>query len=118
MQLPDRTNVRHRPGQVKASGALPFSLRIKSRVLLQIFLSDARYTSQSKSGRSCHRYRELLSLEIEDGRAKDDRYVDATTVEYFPSMTGLLSGAPRRQLALPDLARQRQRLADRGALKV
>ena len=26
---------------------------------------------------------ELLSLEIEDGRAKDDRYVDATAVEYF-----------------------------------
>src|SRR3984893_2966862 len=34
----------------------------------------------------------------------------------FPSTTSLLSGAPRRQLALPDLARQRQRLADRGAL--
>ena len=27
---------------------------------------------------------ELLSLEIEDSRAKDDRYVDATAVEYFP----------------------------------
>jgi hypothetical protein len=26
---------------------------------------------------------ELLSLEIEDSRAKDDRYVDATAVEYF-----------------------------------
>ena len=26
---------------------------------------------------------ELLSLEIEDGRAKDDRYVDTTAVEYF-----------------------------------
>src|ERR1700737_2148991 len=26
---------------------------------------------------------ELLSLEIEDGRAKDDRYVDAPAVEYF-----------------------------------
>jgi hypothetical protein len=26
---------------------------------------------------------ELLSLEIENDRAKDDRYVDATTVEYF-----------------------------------
>lgn len=26
---------------------------------------------------------DLLSLEIEDGRAKDDRYVDATAVEYF-----------------------------------
>src|ERR1700730_7042407 len=26
---------------------------------------------------------ELLSLEIEDGRAKDDRYLDTTAVEYF-----------------------------------
>ena len=26
---------------------------------------------------------DLLSLEIEDGRPKDDRYVDATAVEYF-----------------------------------
>jgi len=26
---------------------------------------------------------ELLSLEIEDSRTKDDRYVDATAVEYF-----------------------------------
>ena len=26
---------------------------------------------------------ELLSLGIEDSRAKDDRYVDATAVEYF-----------------------------------
>ena len=26
---------------------------------------------------------DLLSLEIEDGRAKDDRYVDATAIEYF-----------------------------------
>src|ERR1700737_2687829 len=26
---------------------------------------------------------DLLSLEIEDGRATDDRYVDATAVEYF-----------------------------------
>src|SRR6202040_3107178 len=26
---------------------------------------------------------DLLSLEIEDGRAMDDRYVDATAVEYF-----------------------------------
>ena len=26
---------------------------------------------------------ELLSLEIEDSQAKDDRYVDATAVEYF-----------------------------------
>src|ERR1700716_1205612 len=27
---------------------------------------------------------DLLSLEIEDGRPKDDRYADATAVEYFP----------------------------------
>ena len=26
---------------------------------------------------------ELLSLEIEDSRTKDDRYVDATAAEYF-----------------------------------
>src|SRR3984893_10673854 len=26
---------------------------------------------------------DLLSLEIEDGRPEDDRYVDATAVEYF-----------------------------------
>src|SRR5260370_33556152 len=62
---------------------------------------------------------ELLSLEVEDGRAKDDRYEDATAVEYF-SVHDLppVGGAPLRQLALPDLARQRQRLADRGALMV
>jgi hypothetical protein len=34
---------------------------------------------------------DLLSLEIEDGPAKDDRYVDATAVEYFSSTTYLLS---------------------------
>ena len=35
---------------------------------------------------------ELLSLEIEDSRTKDDRYVDATAVEYFPSTASLRSG--------------------------
>src|ERR1700688_1286580 len=37
---------------------------------------------------------ELLSLETEDSRATDDRYVDATAVEYFPSTTYLLSRGP------------------------
>src|ERR1700731_4407242 len=42
---------------------------------------------------------DLLSLEIEDGRAKDDRYVDATAVEYF-STTYLLSRGPAARAAL------------------
>jgi hypothetical protein len=31
---------------------------------------------------------ELLSLETEDNRTKDDRYVDATAVEYFSVPAG------------------------------
>ena len=54
---------------------------------------------------------DLLSLEIEDGRPKDDRYVDATAVEYFsvhdlPPIEGLRGkgcacwAAIARQIAL------------------
>src|ERR1700737_923870 len=44
---------------------------------------------------------DLLSLEIENGRPKDDRYVDATAVEYF-SVHDLppIEGAPRQRLRL------------------
>ena len=44
---------------------------------------------------------DLLSLEIEDGRPKDDRYVDTTAVEYF-SVHDLppIEGAPRQRLRL------------------
>ena len=49
---------------------------------------------------------ELHSLEIEDSRAKDDRYVDATAVEYFSVHNGLpLRWSPPwapRQIALTD----------------
>ena len=44
---------------------------------------------------------ELLSLEIENGRAKDDRYVDATTVEYFSVHDQpAYRGAPQQRLRL------------------
>jgi hypothetical protein len=44
---------------------------------------------------------DLLSLEIEDGRPKDDRYVDAMAVEYF-SVHGptSLSRGPAAKAAL------------------
>lgn len=44
---------------------------------------------------------ELLSLEIENGWAKDDRYVDAATVEYFSVHDQpAYRGAPRQRLRL------------------
>lgn len=54
---------------------------------------------------------ELLSLEIEDSRAKDDRYVEAMAVEYFsvhdwpstalgPTLGAVTSCARRRKLGM------------------
>src|SRR5258708_36601037 len=67
---------------------------------------------------------ELLSPEIEDGRAKDDRYVDTTAVEYFsvhdlppyrgPLLIELLEKTVTRVLSHPKVSfRGGDALADR-----
>src|ERR1039458_3814548 len=65
---------------------------------------------------------DLLSLEIEDGRAKDDRYVDATAVKYFSVHNGLPLRWPPpwapRQIALTARSVASRRMGSEWCLAV
>src|SRR5258708_26861709 len=79
---PAATQGLHLPAQSRAWKQL-----IRGFVQVLIGAVRVRQMSDQFSGKlvnvDASKVVKLLSLEIEDGRAKDDRYVDTTAVEYF-----------------------------------